>query len=216
MIISLLAEYFGGFKRSIINTPDEAINALVVGNDRFCKGLIHRGNKTAKYARRNIQNLKPFAAIITCSDSRVPVELLFDQGFGDIFVIRTAGNTVMDNETKASVDYAVNYLGVKLVMVLGHTNCGAITGVVTAGLNSSDDDDKEVSELFDRIAEGIPHHKGSGLDNLDCAIVDNVKWQAAKLLERPNISKRVENNDIAVVTSIYDVTTGKVIVIPEL
>ena len=116
-----------------VSTPEEAIAKLMAGNERYI-------NETSIYPRADIDRVEetaphqaPFAAVVGCSDSRVPVELVFDQGIGDIFVIRTAGNNVNSDMVMGSVDYAIEHLGVKVLLVLGHGSCGGVTGAISEG-----------------------------------------------------------------------------------
>ncbi len=196
----------------VIETPADAIEALKAGNERFVEGRTLHANSDLEYVKQlDVNGQKPFATVIACSDSRVPVELLFDQGFGDIFVIRTAGNTLVDNVTLGSVDYAINHLNSKVVVVLGHTNCGAITAVVNMGDDHSHgvENDQQVQELLENIATYIPQHKGSHAE-LDQAIIDNVEVQKGQVLNREHIKKLVESKKLDVVSAIYHLDSGEV------
>ncbi len=195
-----------------IETPAEAIEALMAGNKRFVEGDRAHGHSDLSYVKSlDVEGQKPFATVIACSDSRVPVELLFDQGFGDIFVIRTAGNSLIDNVTLGSVDYAINHLKSKLVVVLGHTNCGAITSIVNMGDDHGHavENDSEVQELLENIAVYIPQHKGSHKD-IDQAIIDNVEIQKEQVVGRDHIKKMMSDNELDVVSAIYHLDSGVV------
>ncbi len=199
-------------EKEAITTPDQAIAELVAGNKRFCENKTLNYNQTADYAKQFTKGQDPFALVITCSDSRVPAEILFDQGCGDIFVIRTAGNTVMDNETAASVDYAVNHLNVKVIVTLGHTYCGAVTGVVTPHDSTAHavENDEQVAELLHRIGQCIPSHEGQGISHLDSAIVENANYQVETIKDHPNVIKKMDAGQLKVVSAIYDLATAKV------
>lgn len=195
---------------AVIETPADAIEALKEGNKRFVEGNSHHYHSDMEYVKRlDSDGQNPFATVIACSDSRVPVELLFDQGFGDLFVIRTAGNSLIDNVTLGSVDYAINHLHSKVVVVLGHTNCGAITAIVNMGHDHGVENDHEVQELLGNIANHIPQHKGTHAE-LDQAIIDNVEIQKSMVVERPHIQKLIEDKKLDVVSAVYHLDSGEV------
>ncbi len=196
----------------VIETPADALEALKAGNQRFVEGDSRHDNSDISYIKQlDSLGQKPFATVIACSDSRVPVELLFDQGFGDIFVIRTAGNSLIDNVTLGSVDYAINHLQSKVVVVLGHSNCGAITSIVNMGGDHGHgvENDHEVQVLLESIATYIPQHKGSHQE-LDQAILDNTEVQKRQVLNRPHIKRLIEEKKLDVVSAIYHLDSGVV------
>lgn len=199
-----------------IQTPAQAIEALKEGNTRFITDNRTLPNQCKDHRKSLKKSQAPFAAIVTCSDSRVPAELLFDNGFGDLFVIRTAGNTVVDSSTQGSVDYAVNHLGVKLIVVLGHTNCGAIKAVVTSTGNDTPKCAHEASmqgelpTLIGKIADCIPQYKGKS-ESFDEAIMANVHAQSEKIAALPHVQAQMAEGKLAVVSALYDLKTGKVI-----
>ena len=118
-------EDIAGIRPSRVDTPAEAIRALKEGNSRFFGGQSLRPDLGANERRAQIMGQTPFAVVLACSDSRVPVELVFDQGFGDLFVVRVAGN-VMADSALGTVEYAIRHLKVQLIMVMGHEGCGAV------------------------------------------------------------------------------------------
>ena len=196
-----------------VQTPQQAIIELQAGNERFISGNSIYPNQCMERVESLKKSQAPFAAIVTCSDSRVPAELLFDNGFGEIFVIRTAGNSVVDASTQGSVDYAINHLGVKLVVVMGHTNCGAIKAVVTSpicdGNHSHDENEGELPVLIEKIANCIPQYKGKE-DSFNEAIEANVAAQTAKIAAQPYLQSKVANGELQIVSALYDLKTGKV------
>ena len=111
---------------------EKMLEELLDGNRRFCADAVLRPHISAERRREVASGQHPFAVVITCSDSRVPPELLFDRGLGDLFVVRTAGN-VLDEVALGSIEYAVAHLGVRLVIVLGHSRCGAVGAVIEDG-----------------------------------------------------------------------------------
>lgn len=136
-------------------TPKDAITALMEGNSRFVSGNTIHPNSDIDRVKETAPHQEPFAAIVSCSDSCVPVELVFDQGLGDIFVIRTAGNNVGDDMVMGSIEYAVDHLGVKVLMVLGHSSCGGVTSAITPGKHSG-----AVGKLLHHIQADIPEFVG--------------------------------------------------------
>lgn len=117
---------------AIVYTPETALKALIDGNQRFVNGKSNHPHQTLKRIHETENGQHPFAVVVTCSDSRVSPEILFDEGIGDLFVIRTAGNLMGDLEL-GSIEYAVEHLGATLVVVLGHTECGAVKAFVEGG-----------------------------------------------------------------------------------
>ena len=196
-----------------IETPAQGIEALKSGNTRFVTGKSNGQNRDMARLASLADGQAPYAAVIACSDSRVPVELLFDQGFGDLFVIRTAGNTVVDEMIQGSVDYAINHLGVKVVLVLGHTSCGAITGVVAEPdtTHAVITDDGDVPAMLDQIGCQISEYKGKGECCLNEAIQANIDVQIESMNKLDHISKKVNDGTLAIVSAVYNVSNGEVV-----
>jgi carbonic anhydrase len=192
-------------------TADEAIALLTEGNERYAAGEQQYPNQDR--SRRNLTTSKgqhPFATVIACSDSRVPVETLFDRGIGDIFVIRVAGN-VIDTDEAGSIEYGVDHLATPVFVVLGHTHCGAVTAVVSnAALHGN------IPPLVDNIVPAVlkakdehPALKGDAL--VEEAVKYNI-WQAiSDLFQKSSITvKRVKYGKLKVIGAVYDIETGKV------
>lgn len=195
---------------AVVETPDQGIEALKIGNQRFMADSLLFPNSCLNRVGETAPKQKPFVAIVSCSDSRVPVELIFDQGIGDMFVVRTAGNIVNDDITMGSVDYAVCHLDVKLVVVLGHTSCGGIAGAIAPKGNANEPrDDGKVGALLEILQKDVKQFVGSP-DKIDEAIATNVHSQVAKLLLNEPIAQRVAKGQIKVVPAVYDVHSGKV------
>ena len=192
------------------STPKEVLAALIEGNRRFVEGESTAHHRDIEYVRDLNDGQHPLVAVVACSDSRVPVELLFDEGFGDLFVIRTAGNTVLDKLSLGSVDYALNHLGVKVVVFLGHTNCGAITSVVEMGHGHHHyDNDDEVNTMVTMIANTLEDHCGKCGD-VNEAVLDNVNNQVELYTERPFVKELIDDKELIVVPAIYDLSCGRV------
>ena len=190
--------------------PDEALLAMQAGNERYATDTsVHPfSDKSRRHDTASGQN--PFATVIACSDSRVPVERVFDQGIGDIFTIRVAGN-VCDVDEVGSIEYGVDHLGTPLFIVLGHTGCGAVTAVVTgAELHGS------IPSLVDNIAPAVAaaeqaHPGVHGKDLVPAAVEANV-WQSIDDLMKvsPATRKRVEAGTLKIVGAVYDLESGTV------
>ena len=187
-----------------VTTPEEAIAKLKAGNERFI-------NETSIYPCTNMERVKetaphqtPFAAIVGCSDSRVPIELIFDRGIGDIFVIRTAGNNVNSDMVMGSVDYAIEHLNVKLLLVLGHGSCGGVTGAI-----SKDEEHGNIEKLLGIIREDITDYIGKP-ECLDEAIRHHAHHQVERILAYPHVAEKVKKGELLVKCAYYDVNTGKV------
>ena len=187
------------------STPEEAIAKLVAGNERYV-------NEASIYPRANIDRVEetaphqaPFAAVVGCSDSRVPVELVFDQGIGDIFVIRTAGNNVNSDMVMGSVDYAIEHLGVKVLLVLGHGSCGGVTGAISEG----EEEHGNIGKLLETIRHDVTNYVGKP-ESLDAAIREHAQIQVERILSYPHVNEKVKKGELLVKCAYYDVQTGKV------
>lgn len=184
---------------------------LKEGNDRFVRGeSTHIDVDSASLRGELAAGQKPFAVILGCSDSRVPVELVFDQGLGDLFVIRIAGNITNPSQI-ASVEFAVEQFGVDLVVVLGHSNCGAVAATVDALLN---DPDKPVGYIVDRIRPGIAPLLCQNLSQqeiIEQGVRANVERSVQTLLTNSAILGDANRDQkLEVVGAEYDLHTGVV------
>jgi len=191
-------------------TPAEGLAELQAGNERYVTGT-HTHHDYGPEREELAETQKPFAMIVSCADSRVSPELAFDQSRGRLFVVRVAGNFVDDNGL-ASLEYGAAVLGSQLIMVLGHTNCGAIKAaidVVTKGTTLPG----HLPGLVDNLKPAVEKAKaesGSG-SLLDNTTRDNVLLTMQKLqTSQPVLAPLVEQNKLKVVGGIYDLTTGKV------
>ncbi len=189
----------------------EALRLLKEGNSRYVDGkLQHPRQDRARRALTAAQGQHPLATVLACADSREPVEIIFDQGIGDIFVVRVAGNVAATDEI-GSMEYAVDHLATPLVVVLGHTQCGAVTAVV--------DDAKlppniatlvePIKPAVDKAREANPQAAKDVL--LKAAITDNV-WQAMEdtLRLSPIIREKVRDGQTQLVGALYDLDSGQV------
>lgn len=189
-------------------SAEEALDRLQKGNKRFVEGRPRHVHSSKSYRSSLVDGQAPFAVIVGCSDSRVPIELIFDQGFGDLFVIRNAGN-VIGHDVLGSIAYAVMHLHTKLVMILGHEGCGA----VAATLKSQDERKAEPIELRTVLERIQPALDGVTLptdpkQRLATAVDANVRWSVSELrrLRRERDVKLPFN----IVGAVYDLDTGAV------
>jgi carbonic anhydrase len=183
-------------------TPDAALQELMDGNRRFTSGrLTAHEQDLAILKQHTTEKQEPFAALLSCADSRVPVELVFDQSIGHLFVTRIAGNVVTP-EIIASLEYGAAVLGTKAILVMGHANCGAVKATIEA---------KEVPGQISALYPHIQPAVDQAGANLEAATKANAKIQAALLREASTvISSMVKDGKLKVVAGYYDITTGAV------
>jgi len=193
----------------------DVLARLLEGNKRYVDGRSTRVARTPKDFSADAQGQAPIAAIVGCADSRVGPELIFDQGVGDLFVVRVAGNVVSGAGpiVKGSLEYAVAELGVKLIMVLGHSQCGAVKAAV-AHIDAKDALPGSISELVNLIKPAVDAAKGKPGDKLTNVIKANVERCAARLKGLdPIVSKFVDKKELKIVGAVYELSTGRVEVI---
>lgn len=191
---------------SAYNNPYYALQKLIGGNKRFELGKSIHPRQDQEAIKSMSDGQKPFATIVGCADSRVSAEILFDQGFGDLFVSRTAGQ-VMAEATFATIEYAYLYLGTKLVLVLGHSKCGA----VGAAIKRPDNPPGHIVTLINSIRPAAVQAKKLPGDTLDNAIKRNVINQVTILRELESVLNRAyQKGDLLIIGGIYNLSTGKV------
>lgn len=192
----------------------DGLTRLLEGNERFLSYHPIHPDQTLDKLRELEKGQHPFAVVISCSDSRVPPELIFDQGFGDIFIIRNAGNIIGDYEI-GSVEYAVEHLQTRLVLVVGHSNCGAISAYLE---HQHDSIPNHIQKIIDHIKiedEELALNKKSPTLYND-AIKANVLHGVHLLKESmPVLKKYREKSKITIVGALYDMHSGKVNIISE-
>lgn len=182
---------------------DTALTLLKEGNTRFVNEKYSKVHVDKAYRKELAKGQHPFAVIVTCSDSRVSPEILFDQGLGDIFVIRTAGE-VVDRLELGSIEYAVEHLGANLIVVLGHDACGAVKAAVAGG-----DIPKNISYITDLIRPAVDKAKGEKGDLLTNAIENNVELVMKTILEESKLELE-KSSTVKVVGGVYNFDTNKV------
>jgi carbonic anhydrase len=191
------------------DTPDAALNLLIEGNARYVANQSRERDFSAGRASRT-KGQAPFAAILGCADSRVAPELAFDQGPGDLFVVRVAGNFVTPDGL-ASLEFGAAVLRTKLIMVLGHNSCGAVSATVTA-LQKGNTLPGHIADLVRAMKPGIePVLRQSGDDLQQRAVIANVRYNAQRLQHaKPILAEMTAKNEVRVVGAVYDLATGKV------
>jgi carbonic anhydrase len=192
--------------------PDAVLARLLEGNKRFVKGeLTHPGRKPEDFAPL-AEGQAPLAIIIACADSRVSPELVFDQGIGDLFVIRVAGNVVSGAgpTMKGSIEFAVAELGARLIVVLGHSQCGAVKAAI-AHIDANDTLPGSIRDLVELIRPAASAVRGKPGDKLENAIKANVLQgvERLKVLE-PILAKPIKSGEVKVVGAVYELRTGLV------
>ena len=187
------------------STPEEALSELIAGNERYVNEKCIHPHGDMDRIEQTAPHQAPFAAVVGCSDSRVPVELLFDQGIGDIFVIRTAGNNVNSQMVMGSVDYAIEHLGVKLLLVLGHGSCGGVTGAISEG----EEEQGNIGHLLSTIRSDVSDFVGK-TDCLEAAIHHHTQVQVERIIAYPHVAEKIAKGELLVKKAYYDVKTGKV------
>ena len=186
---------------------DEALSRLLNGDKRFVEGKSEEPHGAALIERRHAleKDQKPFAVILSCSDSRVPPELIFDVSLGDIFVVRTAGE-VVDEVVVGSIEYALEHLGTRLIVVLGHQRCGAVSAAVSGASDTGD-----IPDLLKAILPAVEETKGQSGDRIDNAVRANARDIAKRLQTTgPIITPRVQSGEVKIVSAYYSLDTGQI------
>jgi len=191
-----------GARSASPGTPREALRAMMEGNVRFAQGKVTNPNRSLARLQELGTRQAPFAAVLACADSRLPVEILFDQGFGDVFVARVAGN-IATSEIIGSLEYATEVLGAKLVMVLGHSACGAVKatmeGVAVPG---------QIGSLYPYIRPAVEDAHDRGLD---AVVEENVRNQVEILrAASPVLAAALRAGKVDVTGGMFNFRTGLV------
>ncbi|MHC5610597.1 MAG: carbonic anhydrase [Nostoc sp.] len=187
--------------------PDAALQKLMDGNQRFVNHQPQYPDQTALRLQEVAQAQHPFATILSCADSRVPAEIVFDQGIGDIFDVRIAGN-IATHEAIGSIEYAVVLLGSPLLMVMGHERCGAVTAAVQNESLLGD-----ISTFVKAIKPALKKVKNQPGDAVENAVVANVQYQIERLKRSQLLTEQVRSGKLKIVGGRYDLDTGKVSII---
>lgn len=184
---------------------DEALAKLMAGNQRYVRYELKHPNKTLARRKELVKGQQPFAVILGCADSRVSPELLFDQGLGDLFVIRVAGN-IVDDAILGSIEYAVEHLGTHLIMVLGHEKCGAVSAAVEGGHAEG-----HVQALVSAIRPSVEASRDESGDKVQNCVIANARRVASQVRDsEPVLKESVEKHGVKVVAAEYVLDSGKV------
>jgi carbonic anhydrase len=189
--------------------PGEALSRMMAGNARYAANTPNERDYSSGRAAR-AQAQYPIAAVLSCADSRVPPEIIFDHGPGDLFVVRVAGN-VVNRDLLASIEYGLEFLGVPLVMVLGHSRCGAVDAAIKV-LRKKATLPGHLPELIRTLKPAvIVAERTQRGDLLESAIAENVRRQVAALRNSPPVVERLyAGRKIDIVGAVYEIATGKV------
>lgn len=186
-----------------VDTPQQALDILTKGNARYVNDNLEHPNRTPERREALASRQCPFAVIVGCSDSRVSPEIVFDQGVGDLFVVRVAGNVIGPLELD-SIDYSVIYLKSKLIIVLGHENCGAIDAVI----KGTTQDIESVAKFIEPSVQEAK--KANSKDLLQASVKANAIRMKNLLLQSPVVKKYVAEKKIEVYAAYYNLQTGAV------
>ena len=189
------------------DSPDTALQRLLNGNKRFMEQKPEYPHHEKARLQEVATSQHPFATLLSCADSRVPAEIVFDQGIGDLFDVRIAGNIVTD-EALGSLEYAAALLGTPLIMVLGHERCGAVTAAVEGKSLPG-----QIGSFAKAIKPAMAEVKDKIGDPVENAVVANVQYQVAKLKQSELLTGLVEEGKLKIVGGRYDLDTGEVTIV---
>ncbi len=190
--------------------PAALLQRLVDGNDRFVRDAPRPQHVGREWRLRLTKQQHPYATVLSCSDSRVPPELIFDEGFGDLFVIRVAGHVVA-NDALGSLAYAADHLHTKLFVVMGHEGCGAVTAAVDSLLGQLKESE-HIESLVNHITPGIKQlirQRPRG-ELITAAVEANVRWSMDQVAHCPQVAKLLEAKLARVLGAVYELETGRV------
>jgi carbonic anhydrase len=190
--------------------PDRALQLLIQGNERFVENKRKFPDQEWRDITAVAPSQAPFAAILGCADSRVPAEIVFDRGFGDIFVCRVAGNVATPEEI-GSLEFAALVLGVKVIMVLGHERCGAVKAAIEGGELPG-----HIGSLTEAILPAVESSKNQAGDKVENAVKANVRLQAQRCKASPVLNQLIEEGKLKIVGAYYDLDTGVCTIVPPL
>ncbi|MEH2439660.1 carbonic anhydrase [Nostoc sp.] len=185
-------------------TPDKALQELLDGNERFVKAKRKNPHQNHSRLVEVAKGQKPFASILGCADSRVPSEIVFDQGLGDLFVCRIAGN-IATTQQIGSLEFGSLVLGTKIIMVMGHERCGAVDATIKGAQVPG-----QIGSLLAAIQPSVESSKGKSGDKLENACKANVLAQVEKLKSSSVLSELIKAEKLKIVGSYYDLDTGRI------
>lgn len=194
----------------IATTPEEALRELKTGNARFFGGQARRPEMSAAERRAQILGQTPFAVILSCADSRVPTEIVFDQSLGSLFITRVAGN-VVDSGTLGSIEYGIEHLKTHLLVIMGHEGCGAIKAALLPAAERAKET-PSIQALLDQIVPSvanIPKIRDEKARMRE-AVIANVRQQVQNVKKSPSVQRGIERKSLAVIGAFYEITSGAV------
>jgi carbonic anhydrase len=194
--------------RPEVTDPDEALDRLVQGNRRFVDGHMQHPDQDPDHRLRVSQGQEPFAVILTCSDSRLPPEVLFDQGLGDLFVVRVAGN-IVDAAVLGSVEYAVDHLGTPLVMVIGHQRCGAVEATLES-IQHHSPPHGSVAALVTAITPAVATAEQRPGNLLNNTVRANAQMSRDAITASPELTGPLRGGELKVLAAYYNLDDGTV------
>ncbi len=190
-------------------SPEAALQRLIDGNARYVAGHAVHPNQSVARRVEVVAGQEPFAVIVTCSDSRVAPELYFDQGIGDLFVVRDAGN-VLNDHVIGSIEYAVEHLHASIVLVVGHEKCGAVAAAIAGGRAEG-----RIGTIIEAIRPAVKETRNQAGDKTDNAIRGNARRVAKTLaVTTPILSHAVQTGEIKIFAARYDLSSGRVELLP--
>lgn len=195
-----------------VTTAEQAIQRLIEGNQRYAANTSNATNESVIRRTEVAQGQQPFATIFSCVDSRVPPELVFDRGLGDLFVIRTAGH-VLDSAVLGSLEFGVAELHIPLLMVVGHEKCGAVKATIEA-IETNAKAEADIQWLVDGIRPAVEQSHGQAGDLLDNAVKANIALTVRKLKGSPILAEAIEQGKLTIVGAQYDLDSGLVVMVP--
>jgi carbonic anhydrase len=194
-------------------TAEEALARLIDGNERFVRGEARFPTVQKEVLAALAKGQRPYATVVGCSDSRVPPELIFDAGFGELFIVRVAGN-VISPEVKGTLQYAGVHLRTPLFVVLGHEGCGAVNAALAARTGSRDP--VHIALLLDSILPGLrdlPPDLAPD-EEARAAVEANVRWSIHQLRQTPEVKARMVEGEMKLVGAVYELDSGRVRFLP--
>jgi carbonic anhydrase len=201
-LVSIISFVFAADHPVASVSADAALAKLKEGNARFVGSKVSQGKPTAARRAETAQAQHPLAIILGCADSRTSPEIVFDQNIGDLFVVRNAGNLV-DDHALGSIEYAVEHLGARLIVVLGHERCGAVIAAL-----ASDTAPGHVQSVVRDIQPAVQAIKGKSGDATQLAVAENARLMAAKIHDQASLGDLAK--DVRIISAVYDLDSGKV------
>ena len=195
-------------------TAEQVLARLEAGNERFVRGEARFPTVQKDILAELAKGQQPYATIIGCSDSRVPPELVFDAGFGELFVIRVAGN-VISHEVVGTMQYAAVHLRTPLFLVLGHEGCGAVQAALAAKFRGARERSR-IERLLGNITPGLEDISpdASEQDQLKAGVEANVRWSMRQIMDTPEAQARAAEGVLKLAGAVYELTTGRVRFLP--